>query len=115
MMILGLGGLLRDAACAVLKDGELQAAIEESKLTRGCRPGEMPQAAVAECLRLAGATRDDVDCVAVRAAVRARPRIAFPCRSARSVPEEPRSSWWSITWPTPRPRFTPRLSRKRPC
>ena len=61
----GLGGLLNDAACAVLKDGELLAAVEEAKLTRGQRPGGLPQAAIEECLRLAGATRDQVDCVAL--------------------------------------------------
>src|SRR5712692_6012423 len=65
MVILGLGGLLKDAACAVLKNGELHAAIEEVKMTRGLGPGGMPQAAVAECLRLAGATPDQVDCVAI--------------------------------------------------
>jgi hypothetical protein len=30
MVILGLGGLLGDAACAVMKDGELKAAVEEN-------------------------------------------------------------------------------------
>jgi carbamoyltransferase len=65
MIILGLGGLLDDAACAVLKDGELCAAVEETKLTHGAASGAMPQAAIAECLRLAGASRDQVDCVAV--------------------------------------------------
>ena len=30
MIILGIGGLLGDAAAAVLKDGELSAAVEES-------------------------------------------------------------------------------------
>lgn len=64
-MILGLGGLLGDAACAVLKNGELVAAVEEAKLTRGLGPGGMPQASIAECLRLAGATRDQVECVAI--------------------------------------------------
>ena len=65
MLILGLGGLLGDAACAVLKDGELRAAIEEAKLTRGLGPGGIPQMAIAQCLRLAGATSDKVDCVAI--------------------------------------------------
>ncbi|MBZ5601506.1 MAG: carbamoyltransferase [Acidobacteriia bacterium] len=65
MVILGLGGLLSDAACAVLKDGELRAAVEEAKLTRGFTPGAIPQAAIDECLRLAGASRDQVDCVAI--------------------------------------------------
>jgi carbamoyltransferase len=64
MLILGLGGLRGGGACAVLKDGVMQAAIEESKLSRIARPG-VPVAAVAECLRLAGVSRDAVDCVAV--------------------------------------------------
>ena len=65
MAILGLGGLLGDAASAVLHNGELKAAIEESKLTRGWHPGGVPQASVAECLRLAGITADHVSCVAI--------------------------------------------------
>jgi len=65
MTILGLGGLLGDAACAVLKDGELRAAIEEAKLERGYVPGSMPRASIAECLRLACITHEQVDCVAV--------------------------------------------------
>jgi carbamoyltransferase len=65
MVILGLGGLLSDTACAVLKNGELRAAVEEAKLTRGFTPGAIPHASIAECLRLAGVTRDDVDCVAI--------------------------------------------------
>jgi len=65
MTILGIGGLLGDPACAVLKDGELKAAVEETKVTRGFRPGEMPQTSISECLRLAGATADEVECVAV--------------------------------------------------
>src|SRR5579885_1270317 len=65
MVILGLGGLLSDAACAVLKNGEIRAAIEEAKLTRGFLPGAMPQASIDECLRIAGAKREDVDCVAI--------------------------------------------------
>src|SRR6202046_5131966 len=65
MVILGLGGILGDAACAVLKDGELRAAIEEAKLTRAFTPGAIPYACINECLRIAGATREQVDCVAI--------------------------------------------------
>ena len=65
MVILGLGGLLSDAACALLKDGIVEAAVEESKLLRGVRPGEIPQASVEECLRLSKLSRDQVDCVAL--------------------------------------------------
>jgi carbamoyltransferase len=65
MVILGLGGLLSDAACALLKVGVIVAAVEQSKLIRGARPGEIPQAAIDECLRIARLTRDQVDCVAL--------------------------------------------------
>ena len=64
MIIVGLGGLQSEGACAVLEDGQLRAALEESKISRGARQG-VPEAALAECLRLAGTTRDAVDCVAV--------------------------------------------------
>ena len=40
MIILGIGGILCDAAAAILHDGRLAAAIEESKLSRqGLKPG----------------------------------------------------------------------------
>ncbi|PYT12177.1 MAG: carbamoyltransferase, partial [Acidobacteria bacterium] len=65
MVILGLGALLGDPACAVLKNGELQAALEEAKITRGLRPGGVPHASIAECLRLAGANRNQVECIAI--------------------------------------------------
>jgi carbamoyltransferase len=77
MVILGLGGLLSDAACAVLKDGELRAAIEEAKLTRGAGRGTLPQAAIAQCLRLAGASREQVDCVAVARPFASGPEAQF--------------------------------------
>jgi len=69
MVILGIGGLLGDAAAAVLKDGELAAAVEESKLVRRRRPwsdrAEMPERAIATCLELAHAKPGEVDAVAV--------------------------------------------------
>ncbi len=64
MIILGLGGLQGGGAAALLKDGTIEAAIEESKISRAARTG-VPEAAVAECLRLAGVSREAVDCVAV--------------------------------------------------
>ena len=64
MVILGLGGLLGDGACALLKDGVLEAAVEESKITRGIRPG-IPRASIEECLRLGHLTPGEVNCVAV--------------------------------------------------
>jgi len=69
MLILGIGGILGDAAAAILKDGELVAAVEETKLVRRRRPwGEredLPERAIDACLELAGASPADVDAVAV--------------------------------------------------
>ncbi|MFM2125063.1 MAG: hypothetical protein RL328_1514 [Acidobacteriota bacterium] len=63
--ILGLGGLLGDAAAAILHNGELKAAVEQNKLTRSTHPGEVPRAAIQECLRLSGLTPDQVACIAI--------------------------------------------------
>ena len=67
MIILGIGGLLGDAAAAVLKDGELAAAVEESKLVRRRTHwgglDEMPEHAISTCLALAGAKPEQVDAV----------------------------------------------------
>src|SRR5215469_11837222 len=69
MVILGIGGLGGDAACAALKDGELVAAIEESKLARqrthrGDTAG-LPFQSIAACLELARANPEQVDAIAV--------------------------------------------------
>ena len=63
MVILGLGGLLSNAASALLVNGNLVAAVEESKLSRVSQG--LPQNAIAECLRLAKIASTQVDCVAL--------------------------------------------------
>ncbi|HXR10355.1 MAG TPA: hypothetical protein VN792_06230, partial [Candidatus Acidoferrales bacterium] len=65
MIILGLGGILKDAACAVLKDGELLAAVEERKVARQPAAGDLPEAAIATALQVARLTPADVNCVAL--------------------------------------------------
>ena len=69
MIILGIGGILGDAASAILKDGELVAAVEESKLVRRRThwggPTRLPEHSIAACLELAGATPEQVDAVAI--------------------------------------------------
>src|SRR5581483_8032311 len=69
MIILGIGGIGGDSACAILKDGQLAAAIEESKLVRlQARPAghaDLPDRAIAMCLELAGAKASQVDAVAL--------------------------------------------------
>jgi carbamoyltransferase len=63
--ILGIGGVLGDAAVAVVKDGAIAAAVEETKLTRRPPSGKLPDAAVEACLRMAGITPEDVNYVAL--------------------------------------------------
>jgi len=87
MIILGIGGILSDASCAILKDGELVAAIEESKLARGAHPGnhgELPEHAIATCLELAGATAAQVDTVAI---VRPVPESDFHLKLRARFPQ----------------------------
>jgi carbamoyltransferase len=69
MIILGISGIHGDAASAILRDGEIVAAVEESKLVRRSSQwigrGEMPAHSIDTCLSLAGATACQVDVVAV--------------------------------------------------
>ena len=77
MVILGIGGILGDAAAAVLRDGVLAAAVEESKLSRQphrANHGELPERAIAACLEMAKAKPEQVDAVAV---VRPLPETGF--------------------------------------
>ena len=65
MTILGIGGILGDAASAIVKDGQLVAAVEEVKVSRQYRAGALPEASIAACLSMAGAKPEDVDLVAI--------------------------------------------------
>ena len=69
MIILGIGGILGDAASAILKDGEILAAVEESKLVRRRTQwgghGELPSNSIDACLEMAHARPEEVDAVAV--------------------------------------------------
>ena len=65
MVILGIGGVLGDAAAVLLKDGEIAAAVEEGKLTRRPPSGNLTEAAVEECLRITGIAPGKVDYVAL--------------------------------------------------
>jgi carbamoyltransferase len=77
MIILGIGGILNDAAAAVLNDGVLTSAVEQRKLARRVRPGELPEEAIATTLALAGVTPNDVDCVAIVRPLAAGPETAL--------------------------------------
>ena len=69
MNILGISGQERDAAAALVRDGDVIAAIEEEKLSRVRHVGMnygggLPNQAIAFCLERGGITFADVDCVA---------------------------------------------------
>ena len=65
MVILGIGGILSDAAAALVRDGQLVAAIEQKKIARYSRLGEVPTEAIDGCLRTARVDRSQVDLVAL--------------------------------------------------
>jgi carbamoyltransferase len=65
MTILGIGGILSDAACAIVRNGDLIACVEEKKLTRMYMRGDMPGQAIKTCLEIAKLRPDQVDCVAL--------------------------------------------------
>jgi carbamoyltransferase len=65
MIILGLGSILKDAACAVLRDGELIAAVEEKKIARRPQAGGLPEAAIAAALEMAHLSPSAVNCIAL--------------------------------------------------
>ena len=65
MTILALGGLLNDAACAILRDGHLLSAVEQKKVARRHQPGTLPAEAMQTALNLAGVAASSVDAVAV--------------------------------------------------
>lgn len=63
--ILGLGGLLSDPACCILKDGRIASAIEQAKVTRQDRPGVFPEEALRMSLEISGVAPEEIDCVAI--------------------------------------------------
>jgi len=86
MVVLGIGGILSEAAAAILRDGELVGAVEQRKLARRLRPGALPEESISMCLSMAKAQAQEVDCVAVSGPLGAGPdsklhlalRAAFP-------------------------------------
>ena len=77
-IILGLGGLLSDAACCVIKDDEIASAIEQAKVSRQDRAGKFPNEALQITLEVAGVSEADIGCVAL-----ARPFTEGPESSAQ--------------------------------
>ena len=62
--ILGISANYHDAACCLLRDGELIAAAEEERFSRVKHDPRLPWQALRFCLAQSGITLADVDCVA---------------------------------------------------
>jgi carbamoyltransferase len=64
-VLIGLGGLLGDPACCVIKDGQLASAVEQAKVSRTDRPGSFPSEALALALEIAGVKEAEIEGVAL--------------------------------------------------
>jgi carbamoyltransferase len=62
--IVGISAHFHDAACCLLRDGQLVAAAQEERFTRLKHDPSMPKAAFRYCLAQAGLTIADIDAVA---------------------------------------------------
>lgn len=65
MNILGLGGLLNEAAAAVLVDGRIVSAVEQSKAAPRRHGGSLPLEAIHSALELAGVQGSSIEVVAL--------------------------------------------------
>ena len=86
MYILGISAEQADVSAALVRDGELVAALEEERFTRVMHCRGFPVEAVRRCLQIAGIRAEEIDCVAVER------RPAFPSSPAspgRVGPPEP--------------------------
>jgi carbamoyltransferase len=63
--IVGLGGLLSDPSCCVLKAGRIASAVEQAKVSRHDRPGAFPDEAFQLALDVAAVKPEAIDCVAI--------------------------------------------------
>ena len=64
-LIVGLGGLLSDPACSVVKNGQIASAVEQAKVSRQDRPGSFPDEAFNLALKSAKITPDQIGCIAI--------------------------------------------------
>ena len=63
--ILGIGTLASDPATALLSNGKLVAAMEEAKIARRQRRGELPGESIEACLVIGGLKAEQIDIVAI--------------------------------------------------
>jgi len=64
MNIIGISAHFHDAACCLLQDGVLTAAVEEERFSRAKHDPNIPSAAFRDCLRQGGLRITDIDALA---------------------------------------------------
>jgi len=64
-IIAGLGGLLSNPACCVIKDGQLASAVEQAKISRNNRPGSFPDDAFRLALDVVAIEPGEIECIAL--------------------------------------------------
>src|SRR5512147_1821224 len=64
MHILGISCFYHDAAACLLRDGMLAAACQEERCSRVKHDWRFPERSIGYCVREAGITMQDIDCVA---------------------------------------------------
>jgi len=64
MYILGISCYYHDSAAAVLKDGQVIAAVEEERFSREKNDDGFPKLAIDYCMKEAGITGKDLACIA---------------------------------------------------
>lgn len=62
--IIGISAFFHDSACCILQDGVLRAAAEEERFTRIKADPSVPAKAMHYCLKEAGLSITDIDCIA---------------------------------------------------
>lgn len=86
MKVLGISGLLNDAACSLAIDGRIVAAAEQKKVARRHTAGTLPIESIDTVLEIAGIKPTDVDCVALVRPLSAQPDSLLSLRLKQILP-----------------------------
>ena len=86
MRVIGLGGLLDDAACALAVNGSIVAAVEQKKIARRHNPGSLPQEAIDATLAIAKLNPSQIDAVAIARPLSTSPESLLSLRVKQIFP-----------------------------
>jgi len=62
--VVGISAFYHDSACCIISDGVLKAAVQEERFSRRKNDPDLPRKAFLYCLKAAGITMADIDCIA---------------------------------------------------